>query len=129
MINPVANIGCSGIMEIGESMAFHYDEVVKVIETGPYVVVSPDGAPPLHFRVEILRRDSSTSYFARIYRLEQFRVEPTFYTSTLISAAENMADHSIYVIDDFIGSQDFDGYSLENVLEKVKAAFVDMFNV
>jgi hypothetical protein len=107
-------------------MKFVFSEVVRAIDLDPYEIAHP-GAEPLKFRVEILRRSDTQKFYARIYRSETFRVQPTFPQSKGKPIAKNQGDHEIFVLDDFLGAGDFKGTSVEEVLRKVEKAINKLF--
>lgn len=100
-------------------------EVVRTIELGPLFVAD---STSFKFRVEILRRLESGDFFARIYRWEFLRVQPSFPQSNGIISADQ-ADHEILVIDDFIGTQDFSGSTPDNVWQQVEVAINKVFSI
>lgn len=79
------------------------------------------------FRIEVLRDlNKSRHFFARVYRRETFRVQPTFPISEGASERE-LADHEILVSDDMIGAEDFSGSSKAAVVSKVKKRIEECF--
>jgi len=52
-------------------------EVVQVVDLSP--ISMAEGADDLRFRIEILRRSGRrASYLARVWRLEFYRIQPSF---------------------------------------------------
>ncbi len=107
-------------------MTFVFSEVVKSFDLGPINVTDPD-SEPLKFRVEILRRSDTKTFYARIYRSETFRVQPTYPQSKGNPIATNQGDHEMFVLDDFLGVDDFTGANAEEVLRKVEKAINKLF--
>lgn len=71
---------------------------------------------PVHFRIEALRSRDKKRYKVKLYRLELFRVTPTFG-----EFPQGGADHSFYVSDDFFGDEEFYCEDGVDVLEIVLA--------
>jgi hypothetical protein len=108
-------------------MPLVFSEIVKVIDLDPYEVADPE-EESLKFRVEISRRSDTKKYYARIYRRETFRVRPSFPQSKGKPITANQADHEMFVLDTFVGAQDFEGASAAGVLRKVEKAINKVFS-
>jgi hypothetical protein len=78
----------------------------------------------IRLRVEIRRHDSG-GYDAVIYRLETFRVVPTFDQKN--SRRRVAADHEFLVIDDFFSQFSFTSSSLEETTKLVEAKIAEVF--
>jgi hypothetical protein len=104
-----------------------YSEVVKIIEFGPFDVHTPKGAESLKFRVEVIRRTKPRRFFARIYRRETFRIQPTFPQSGRNSTNKQSVDVEIFIVDDFLAPDELQGKSANEVLQKVQNTIEQMF--
>jgi hypothetical protein len=109
-------------------MPFLFTEVVKIIELGPYEVHKPKGAESLKFRVEIIRRNKTPKFFARIYRSETFRIQPSFPQLKGKPSKANIADCEVLVLDSFFETDKLQGKSQSEVLKKLEAAFDETFS-
>ena len=75
-------------------------EVVKVLDVEPVEV--GDGEA-FRFRLEIRRELGSDSYEGRVYRLETYRLRPTFPLSNDV-VLDQLNDAMIYVVDEVFDS-------------------------
>lgn len=103
-----------------------FSEVIKVVDLDPIEIADPK-AESFRFRVEILRRSDTKKCYARIYRRETFRVQPSFPQLKGKPIASNQADHELLVLDSFVGAEDFKGASAAEVLRKVLKAINNVF--
>ena len=94
--------------------------VSKIIDLDE--VQLPD-SPPLRFRAEIVRGENEISYDAIVYRLETFRLTPTFGGS-----GESVeADHNLFIIDDFFRQFSFTSSSPEETIALLLQKMSEIF--
>jgi hypothetical protein len=79
----------------------------------------------IRLRVEIRRHDGG-NYDAVIYRLETFRVVPTFDQKN--SRSRVAADHEFFVVDDFFSQFSFTSSSPEETATLVEARIAEVFS-
>lgn len=92
-----------------------YSVVVLVAELDPIPMTEGD---TLRLRVEVLRRGVGTpSYFARVWRVESYRVQPTF-PQRDSAPVSDAVDEQILVRDDFVAGE-VSGDSPDAVLSEV----------
>jgi|GEM_PF-1254086 len=107
-------------------MVFRTSSVVKIVEFDP-IPLADQKAEELKFRVEVLQRDNADHYYARVYRRETFRIQPTFPQAKGVPAGDQ-GDHEFYIIDDYFSFLDFEGQTPDEVLKKVEAVFNDRYH-
>ena len=98
-------------------------EIVKVYDVGPIQVHNDED---FLFRLEISKNIDGQDFVGKVYRLETYRLQPTFPQSEgkLLS---NESDVLIIVSDDMIDSTLLRGDSAHNVLLKFKAELTKIF--
>jgi hypothetical protein len=101
-----------------------FSELVKTIELDPYPIAEP-AAETLKFRIEILRRSDTGKFFARIYRRETFRLQPTF-PQIAGKLPQYQGDHEFHILDDALAPRRFEEQTVEEVLKKVEEAIRDL---
>ena len=103
-------------------------EVVKILEVAPIEVPGEVGES-YKFRIEILQPyQAAGSYYARVYRRETYRLQPTF--PLIDGEPDNTGwDHEILVIDEAIDGENCTGQSVQEVLEKVTRSLDEIFNL
>jgi hypothetical protein len=92
-----------------------YSTLVGLFETESIRVV--DG-PPLLFRVEIYRNRPDRHHFARVYRKERFRVQPTFPQDRGVPNSEP-GDESIWIEDEMQNWEDLRGATVSSLLRRI----------
>lgn len=100
-------------------------EVVKTLELEP--ILSNEGrGEPFKYRIEILKEMGADNCFARVYRRETYRLNPTFGQGRQIPTAES-ADQEIEVKDDFINTFKMTGTNVEEVMNSVIRRISEIF--
>lgn len=107
-------------------MPLSFSEIVKIIDIDPYNTSNPE-LDNFRFRVEILQRNDTKKFFALIYRRDTFRIQATFPQSNGMPKIENIGDHELMTLDNFMGAEDYFGNSCEEVLEKIEVALNKIF--
>jgi hypothetical protein len=98
-------------------------EIVKVFDIEPFQIGEGDA---FRFRLEVSRELNAETYVAKVYRLEMYRLQPTFpQASGAPSDLKN--DALIYVVDDVFDSNELIGASVEQVIAKFEKAFNVLF--
>jgi hypothetical protein len=100
-------------------------ELVKTIELDPFQLAEP-GAESLKFRIEIFKRSDTGRFFARVYRRESFRLQPTFPQDEGKLPA-HQGDHEFHILDDVLATRQLEGQHLEEVLKRVEEAIRNLF--
>jgi hypothetical protein len=101
-------------------------EIVGIFDFSP--LEFNESGESFKFRVEVLRQvGKSRIFFARVYRHETLRVQPTFPLDQ-IHREESMADHEIIVSDDMVGRDNYRASSKAAVIRNVKKRIEEMFD-
>lgn len=102
-------------------MFAHASEVVKIIDL-PKIETNEES---FQFRVEISRRCDTGEFFAKVYRCDSYRLQPTFPQINGELLPEWQGDVLFYVVDDnFHG---LSGEAMEDVLNAVASRFEKIF--
>ena len=99
-------------------------EVVKTLDLEPFQAGDGDA---FRFRLEILHDLSADSYKGKVYRLETYRLQPTFPQSKE-SLPDWKNDALIYVADDMFDSDALTGISAQEVVDKFQRTIGDIFS-
>jgi hypothetical protein len=100
-------------------------EVVKLLDVEPFQ--AGDGEA-FRFRLEIRRELDTNIYEGRVYRLETYRLQPTFPMSDQGDLPDWVNDAMIYVTDEaFDDNNSLSGSSTREVIEKFQSRFQDIF--
>ncbi len=98
-------------------------EIIKVFDVEPFQI---DEGDAFRFRLEICRELDADIYVAKVYRLETYRLQPTFpQTSGIPPELQN--DAMIYVVDDMFEPMDLQGTSVNEVIAKFQKKFEYFF--
>ena len=99
-------------------------EVVKIFDVAPFQAGDGD---EFRFRLEIARNLNSDAFLGKVYRLETYRLQPTF-----PQAEGELPDWShdalIYVVDDMFDPDTLVGISVQEVVEKFEKSLNSIFN-
>jgi len=106
-------------------MKVRFSEIIKTFDVEP-VGQCNLSSESLKFRVEILRQQDSASFYARVYRFETFRIQPTFPQSGGKPIPENQGDHEMLVLDEVIGVHELTGESVSEVLTKIENSLIEL---
>jgi hypothetical protein len=98
-------------------------EIVKVYDVEPIQV---HGDEDFRFRLEISRNIDGQEFAGKVYRLETYRLQPTFPQSEGKPSGAK-SDVLIFVVDEMIDSTLLRGNSVQNVLLKFKAELTKIF--
>ena len=98
-------------------------ELVRTIDVDPF---STGDGDEFRFRLEISREVNTTRYQGRVFRLETYRLQPTFPLAG-DDAAEGKDDALIYVGDHMFDPDLLQGTSADEVLGKFQARFDGLF--
>jgi hypothetical protein len=98
-------------------------EVIKVFDVEPFQVGDGDA---FRFRLEVVRELGAEIYKGKVYRLETYRLQPTFPQSEG-SLPDWKNDALIYVVDDMFNTDSLLGNSVQEVIDKFRKAFDDFF--
>jgi len=99
-------------------------EVVKVFDIKPFNL---SGGDSFRFRLEITRNINTGNHNGIVYRLETYRLQPTFPQTENGRVPRHKHDALVYVYDDSFGAVDLSGKSVNDVIEKFEAAFNRFF--
>jgi hypothetical protein len=100
-------------------------EVVKIFDVEPFHADSGDA---FRFRLEVLHELNTNLFEGKVYRLETYRLQPTFPQSE--GELPNWRnDGLIHVVDDMLNAAPLSGNSIEEVLENFKKAFSSIFGL
>jgi len=101
-------------------------EVVAVFDFAS--LAAAERAESFKFRVEILKMAGRKKriYYAKIYRWETFRLQPSF---PIVKGRSKgfVADHELLVIDDSIGATHFQASSAASIIRKVRQRIAEIF--
>lgn len=98
-------------------------EVIKILDVEPFQAGDGDA---FRFRLEIVHDLNGDLYKGKVYRLETYRLQPTFPQSKGC-LPEWKNDALIYVADDVFGSNELTGGSVQEVVEKFQKTLGDIF--
>jgi hypothetical protein len=98
-------------------------EVVNVFDIEPFQ--AGDGEV-FRFRLEVFRQLDSVIFKGRVYRLETYRLQPTFPQSEG-EVTEPKNDALIYVLDHMINTDSLSGNSVEKILENFQKILSEIF--
>lgn len=98
-------------------------EVVKVLDVEPFQVGEGD---VFRFRLEILRELNTNVFSGKVYRLETYRLQPTFPQSQGVPP-EWRDDGLIHVVDHTFDALQLTGHSADEVADKFHKALSDFF--
>lgn len=98
-------------------------ELVRTIDVEPFSTGDGDA---LRFRLEISRDVNTTKYQGRVFRLETYRLQPTF-PLTDDGVIDSKDDALIYVGDHMFDPDQLQGISADEVLGKFQALFHGLF--
>jgi len=98
-------------------------ELVKVFDIAPFQV--GDGEA-FRFRLEVLRPVGEETFVGKVYRLETYRLQPTFPQSEG-DLPDWKNDALVLVVDETLDLASLKGDSVEDVLTKFQAVLVKMF--
>lgn len=98
-------------------------EVVKVFDLEPFEAGEGD---LYRFRLEVTRELSTGLFRGNVYRLETFRLQPTF-PQQKGQLPDWQADALIHVVDDYYDRDLLSGRSVDEVLEQFQRALADRF--
>lgn len=98
-------------------------ELVRTVDVEPF---STDDGDALRFRLEISREVNTTRYKGRVFRLETYRLQPTFpLAGDLATCSKD--DALIHVGDHMFDPDLLQGNSADEVLGKFQALFEGLF--
>ena len=98
-------------------------EVVKTFDVEPFYAGEGDA---FRFRLEISKRVDGVAYSGKVYRLETFRIQPTFPQSEG-KVPGWMNDALIFLADETLDSAALTGDSVQEVLAKFQAELARVF--
>jgi hypothetical protein len=96
-------------------------EVVKTYDFEPYKVINDE---PFRYRLEIAQNLRTKTYIGKVYRLETYRLQPTFPQSNGCPP-ERLDDVLVFVDDHIIDP--LNGASINEILEKFQRYFHEIF--
>ena len=99
-------------------------EVVKTFDVEPFQAGEGDS---FRFRLEIIRNLDSGTLTGKVYRLETYRLQPTF-PQTEGVLPDWGHDALIYVVDDMFNPDTLVGASVQEVVEKFENTLHSLFN-
>jgi hypothetical protein len=119
---PPINRGSTTLPADGKPMR-KLSELVRAIDVEPFDAGNGDA---FRFRLEISREVNTTLYQGRVFRLETYRLQPTF-PLTGAAAMEGEDDALIYVGDHMFDPDLLKGTSADEVLGKFQARLDTLF--
>jgi hypothetical protein len=100
-----------------------FSEVVKIVDVRPFTIGAGDA---FRFRLEISRVLNTTFHFGKVYRLETYRLQPTFpQVDGALPVIKN--DALIYIVDDVFDQDELRGESIEDVIASFEKVFHRIF--
>ena len=102
----------------------HLFEVVRTFDVEPFYAGDGDA---FRFRLEILKGVDGAAYSGKVYRLETFRIQPTFPQSEG-TVPGWMSDALIFLVDETLDSAALTGNSVQEVLTKFQAELARIFD-
>jgi hypothetical protein len=104
-------------------------EVVRVFDVEPFVIGGhSDDDCYYRFRLEVARNLNTNTYIGRVYRLESYRLQPTF-PQVEGHPPDWQDDALIYVLDHMFGSDMLSGESVDEIVEKFQKSLNDIFEI
>jgi hypothetical protein len=100
-----------------------FSEVVKVIDIEVFQFGEGDA---FRFRLEVSRELNSSFYIAKVYRLETYRLQPTFPQSNG-DLPDLKNDALIYIADEMFDPEKLRGTSVEEVTHNFEKEFNGFF--
>lgn len=100
-------------------------EVVKVLDVEPFEI---EGGESFRFRFEIARALGESLFIGKVYRLETYRLQPTFPQSDGV-VPDWQNDALLFVADETLNSGEFAGGSMEDVLTQFRSVLESVFGV
>ena len=98
-------------------------EVVKIFDVETFQAGNGDA---FRLRLEIAHNSVTNTYIGKVYRLETYRLQPTFpQTEDYLPDWEN--DALIYVSDDMFDSNELSGGAIQEVVEGFHKSFDRIF--
>jgi len=95
-------------------------EIVKIFDIEPFE--PRDGGDTYRLRLEVTRDINTDIYSAKVYRLETYRLQPTFpQTEGCIPGWQH--DALVYVSDDTFNATELSGESMLETIEKFQKSF------
>jgi hypothetical protein len=101
-----------------------FQEIVRILDIEPILINSGED---FRFRLEIVREVDSKNYKGIVYRLETYRLQPTFPQEKKRCIPDWQNDALIYVIDDFFASKNICGNSEQSVIDLFQKYLCDVF--
>jgi len=98
-------------------------EVVKIFDVEPFEAGDSDA---FRLRLEIVCNLDTNTYEGKVYRLETYRLQPTF-PQTDGKSPDWQHDALIHVSDDMFDSEMLKGKSIQEVIDKFQKMFNDIF--
>jgi hypothetical protein len=98
-------------------------EVIKVFDVDPFQTGDGDA---FHFRLEVSRPIDGKTFVGRVYRLEFYRLQPTF-PQTEGEPLDWKDDARIFVVDEMFDPDLLKGDSVQEVLNKFQMALAKIF--
>ena len=102
---------------------FKMAEVYKVVDVEPFQAGDGD---EFRFRLEILRLIDEKTFIGKIYRLETYRLQPTFPQSEGV-LPDWKDDALVFVADETFDTSSLKGDSVQDVLTKFRMALAKTF--
>lgn len=99
-------------------------EIVKTLDVEPFQAGDGDA---FRFRLEIVREIGSELFVGKVYRLETYRLQPTFPQSEG-NPPNWKSDALIFVADEMFAAEVIAGNSIEDVIGKFQAALESIFS-
>lgn len=91
-------------------------KMYELVKTFDVESIELEDAEDLNFRIEVFNEMSSSIYFGKVYRMETFRLQPSF-PQTDGALPTWMHDGLIYVADDMFDLDKLRGASVEEVVD------------
>jgi hypothetical protein len=98
-------------------------EVVRILDIEPIHI---NGGEDFRFRLEIVKEVNTKNYKGIVYRLETYRLQPTF-PQKKGGIPDWQHDAEIYVVDDYFASKNICGDSEQSVIDLFQKFLYDVF--
>jgi hypothetical protein len=100
-------------------------ELIKTFDIEPFEM---DDGELFRFRIEISKGVGDGIFFGVVYRLETYRIHPTF-PQINGEPSDFLSDALLFVKDDVFDAVDLSGQSLAEVIEKFQKELHNFFDV
>ncbi len=102
-------------------------KLLEVVGSFELETISIENGEEFKFRLDVLEDKSKNSFLGKVYRLETYRLQPTFPQDAEGNLPNFLNDGLIYILDEMIDTQTLVGKSIievkNNFIEEIKIIF------